>query len=72
MLGRHSWPGKLFLKGAGFQVSVKKLFNKKMVVLNIGVKLFAESLQQQGVKTAQVSWRPPVDRETERLLRKVL
>ena len=53
-------------------MSVKKLFNKKMVVLNIGVKLFAESLQQQGVKTAHVSWRPPVDLETERLLRKVL
>lgn len=53
-------------------MSTKDLFDKKMVVLNIGVKLFAESLQQQGVKTAQVSWRPPVDRAIDKLLRKVL
>lgn len=48
------------------------LFDKKLVVLSIGVKLFAESLQQQGVKVARVAWRPPVDRKTDELLRKVL
>lgn len=53
-------------------VAVKDLFERKLVVLNIGVGLFAESLLQQGVQTAWVAWRPPVSREMDELLKKVL
>ena len=47
---------------------------KKLKVLNIGLQSFAESLRKQGVKVAQVNWRPPVkhDKEMEDLLDSLL
>ena len=42
----------------------------KLKVVNLGLQTFAESLRKQGVKVAQVNWRPPrkLDKEMENLL----
>jgi hypothetical protein len=40
------------------------------MVANVGVSHFAESLEAQGVRTAQVAWRPPADAKLSFLLRK--
>ncbi len=50
----------------------KNLFEERLVVINIGVSLFAENLKAQGVQVGQVLWRPPIDKEILNLLRKVL
>jgi hypothetical protein len=50
----------------------KKLFNKKLVVINVGLKSFGEGVKEQGVKVVQVAWRPTVGRELRELLEKVL
>lgn len=49
-----------------------KLFKGKMVVINVGLKLFEEGVRQQGVKTISVVWRPPVDKKLYKLLGKVM
>lgn len=36
------------------------LFNSKLKVINIGLKSFKETLDQQGVESVQVDWKPPV------------
>lgn len=42
----------------------------KIRVINIGIQTFYEALLQQGVKTTQIQWQPPVkqDEEIENLL----
>jgi FdrA protein len=35
------------------------LLQQELEVVNIGLELFAESLEQQGVKVAHVTWEPP-------------
>ncbi|MBO5255399.1 MAG: hypothetical protein J6B07_06200 [Opitutales bacterium] len=47
-----------------------KTKGKKLKVVNIGLQTFAESLRKQGVKVAQVNWRPPrkLDAEMATLL----
>jgi len=47
---------------------------KKLKVVNVGLQTFAESLRRQGVKVAQVNWRPPVklDKKMEDLLDSLL
>jgi hypothetical protein len=47
------------------------LLARPLKVANVGVSHFAESLEAQGVQTAQVSWRPPADAKLGVLLRKV-
>ncbi len=61
----------LFRKGA-MVVKTLDLFQGKVVVVNVGVKHFADSLKAQGVETAQVAWRPPINKKLSDLLRKVL
>ncbi|MCP4146922.1 MAG: DUF1116 domain-containing protein [bacterium] len=41
------------------------LFNKKLQVINTGLKSFKETLEERGVKSVQVDWQPPVDMEPE-------
>ncbi len=43
---------------------------KKLKVVNLGLQTFAESLRKQGVKVAQVNWRPPrkLDKEMQNIL----
>lgn len=46
----------------------------KIKVVNIGLQTFAESLQKQGVKVAQINWRPPIklDKDMEDLLNSLI
>lgn len=53
-------------------MAANALFGKKLTVINIGLRTFAEGVGEQGVKTLQVSWRPPADKKWAKLLRKVL
>jgi hypothetical protein len=52
-------------------VKTKDLFAGKPVVINVGVKHFADSLKAQGAQTTQVAWRPPADKRLSGLLRRV-
>lgn len=41
------------------QSRVDELLNKPLVVINLGLKQFTESLEQQKVEVVQVDWVPP-------------
>ncbi len=51
-----------------------EMLQSKPVVINIGVRAFAESLQEQGAEVVHVEWTPPAggDREVAELLEKLL
>ncbi len=51
-----------------------EMLHSKPVVINIGVRAFAESLQEQGAEVVHVEWTPPAggDREVAELLEKLL
>ncbi len=42
-------------------MSIKKLFNEDLKVINTGLASFKENLETSGVSSVQVDWRPPVD-----------
>lgn len=44
---------------------VSELLAKALVVINIGLKQFAESLEEQQVDVVQVDWIPPAPRDQE-------
>lgn len=44
---------------------VSELLAKPLVVINIGLKQFAESLEEQQVDVVQVDWTPPAPRDQE-------
>jgi hypothetical protein len=50
------------------------LLDRPLVVVNLGLKGFAESLEQQGVEVVQVDWIPPAggDAEMQELLDELL
>lgn len=54
--------------------SFAELLNTPLVVINVGLKMFAESLESQGVEVVQVDWAPPAggDQELADLLDKLL
>ncbi len=41
------------------QTKVDELLHKPLVVINLGLKQFAESLEEQKVEVVQVDWTPP-------------
>ncbi len=41
------------------QSNIDKLLQEPLVVINLGLKKFAESLQEQQVEVVQVDWVPP-------------
>jgi hypothetical protein len=51
-----------------------KLFTSELKVINIGLDLFKEALEAQGVKVAQVTWEKPakLEKEYEDILSKIL
>lgn len=53
--------------------AVARLFNDELKVVNVGVDLFAEALEEQGVRVVRVAWRPPIviDPEMAGLLEKL-
>ena len=51
----------------------KKLLNTELGIVNIGVKIFYDSLAEQGVKVIHVDWHPPAggDPDLAKLLDKL-
>ena len=54
--------------------NINKLLQEPLVVINLGLKKFAESLQEQQVEVVQVDWVPPAggDKEMVDLLDQLL
>ena len=53
--------------------NTKKLINAELKVINIGAKIFYDSLREQGVNAIHVDWRPPAggDPDLAKLLEKL-
>jgi hypothetical protein len=53
---------------------VDRLLRRPLMVINLGLKQFADSLREQGVEVVQVDWTPPAggDKELLDLLDKLL
>ncbi len=41
------------------QTKVEELLHKPLVVINLGLKQFADSLEEQKIEVVQVDWIPP-------------
>lgn len=56
------------------RTKLQEMLENKPVVVNIGVRDFAESLEDQQVKVVHVEWAPPAggDPEMAELLQKLL
>ena len=56
------------------QAKIDELLQKPVVVINLGLKKFAESLEEQQVEVVQVDWVPPAggDKEMVDLLDQLL
>ena len=52
----------------------EQLLQQALVVVNVGLPMFAEALEEQGVTTTQVDWVPPAggDKELADLLDQLL
>ena len=53
---------------------ILQLFTSELKVINIGLELFRDALEAQGVDVAQVSWQMPIklEKEYEDILSKIL
>lgn len=53
---------------------IEELLQEKLVIINVGLRGFAESLEQQDVEVVQVDWIPPAggDQEMIDLLEKLI
>lgn len=38
---------------------IQELFRSKLVVINVGTRIFGDAVRDQGCKVVQVDWRPP-------------
>jgi DNA-binding TFAR19-related protein (PDSD5 family) len=56
------------------QTKIEELLHKPIVVINLGLKKFAESMEEQEVEVIQVGWIPPAggDKEMMDLLDQLL
>ena len=45
--------------------TIGKLLNEPVVVINLGLKKFAENLEAQDVEVVQVDWTPPAGGDQE-------
>jgi hypothetical protein len=54
--------------------NILQLFTSELKVINIGLELFRDALEAQGVDVAQVSWQMPIkiEKEYEDILSKIL
>lgn len=39
--------------------NILKLFGSKLVVINVGTRIFGDAVRDQGCRVIQVDWRPP-------------
>lgn len=53
---------------------IEELLQEKLVIINVGLRGFADSLEQQEVEVVQVDWVPPAggDQEMIDLLEKLI
>jgi len=53
---------------------IDELLHEPLVVINLGLKMFADSLEEQQVEVVQVDWVPPAggDKEMMELLDQLL
>lgn len=58
----------------GMSENILQLFTSELKVINIGLELFRDALEAQGVDVAQVSWQMPIklEKEYEDILSKIL
>jgi hypothetical protein len=58
----------------GMSENILQLFTSELKVINIGLELFRDALEAQGVEVAQVSWQMPIklEKEYEDILSKIL
>jgi hypothetical protein len=56
------------------QEKLDNILDEPLVVINLGLKGFAQSIEQQGAEVAQVDWVPPAggDQELADLLDRIL
>lgn len=54
--------------------NILKLFRSELKVINIGLELFKDALEDQSVSVAQVSWQKPLklEKEYEDILSKII
>jgi len=54
--------------------SILRLFASELKVINIGLELFKDALEAQGVKVVHVTWQKPqkLEKEYEDILSKIL
>jgi len=38
---------------------INELFGRDLIVINMGLEVFAENLAKEAVETLQMNWRPP-------------
>lgn len=62
------------MRGKRMSENILKLFTSELKVINIGLELFRDALQAQGVDVVQVSWQMPIklEKEYEDILSKIL
>jgi len=53
---------------------IQQLLHSELKVINIGLEIFRDALENQGVTVAQVSWQKPLklEKEYEDILSKIL
>ena len=39
--------------------NIDRLFEQNLVVINMGLEIFAENLNRENVKVLQMNWKPP-------------
>lgn len=44
---------------------VEDLFNRELVVINVGIELFGEAIARQNTSMTQVNWKPPAGGDQE-------
>lgn len=44
---------------------ILKLFRSELKVINIGLEVFRDALEDQGIRVVQVSWKKPPELESE-------
>ena len=61
-------------EGSDMADSILKLLHSELKVINIGLEIFRDALENQGVSVAQVSWQKPpkLEKEYEDILSKIL
>ncbi|MBN1314613.1 MAG: hypothetical protein JXA42_04070 [Anaerolineales bacterium] len=47
------------------EIKQEPVIKQQIKVINVGIELFAESLQEQGVEVVHVTWEPPAKGDPE-------